>query len=89
METLEEFEGLRELIETKQYTRLRQELAEMNDADIASFLEQMDGEDMLKIFRILPKSMAADVFSYLEIENQSFAEYDDASTYLPSVRLAL
>ncbi|MBP3296428.1 MAG: magnesium transporter, partial [Lachnospiraceae bacterium] len=71
METLEEFEGLRELIETKQYTRLRQELADMNDADIASFLEQMDGEEMLKIFRILPKSMAADVFSYLEIENQS------------------
>ncbi|MBR1471904.1 MAG: magnesium transporter [Lachnospiraceae bacterium] len=68
---MEDFEELRELIETKQYTRLRQELADMNDADIASFLEQLDGEDMLKIFRILPKSMAADVFSYLEIENQS------------------
>ncbi|MBP5609318.1 MAG: magnesium transporter [Lachnospiraceae bacterium] len=67
---MEEFEELNELIETKQYTRLRQELAEMNDADIAAFLEQMDDEQMLKIFRILPKSMAADVFSYLEIENQ-------------------
>ena len=68
---IEEFEDLNELIETKQYTRLRQELAEMNDADIAAFLEQMDDEKMLKIFRILPKSMAADVFSYLEIDNQS------------------
>ena len=68
---IEEFEELNELIETKQYTRLRQELAEMNDADIAAFLEQMDDEKMLKIFRILPKSMAADVFSYLEIDNQS------------------
>ena len=68
---MEDFEELNELIETKQYTRLRQELAEMNDADIAAFLEHMDDEQMLKIFRILPKSMAADVFSYLEIEHQS------------------
>ncbi|MBR5420585.1 MAG: magnesium transporter [Lachnospiraceae bacterium] len=68
---MEEFEELNELIETKQYTRLRQELSEQNSADIASFLEQMDKEQMLKLFRILPKSMAADVFAYLEIENQS------------------
>ncbi|MBR3306416.1 MAG: magnesium transporter [Lachnospiraceae bacterium] len=68
---MEEFEELNRLIEQKQYTQLRQELAEMNDVDIAAFLEQMDRELMLKIFRILPKSMAADVFSYLEIDNQS------------------
>ncbi len=68
---MEDFSELNELIENRQYTRLRQELAEENSADIASFLEQMDKEQMLKIFRILPKSMAADVFSYLEIENQS------------------
>lgn len=61
---------LHELIETKQYTRLRQELAELNDADIAAFLEGLDEQDILKIFRILPKSMAADVFSYLELEYQ-------------------
>ena len=67
----EEFSLIKELIETKQYTKLRQEFAEMNDADIAAFLENIDEEEtMLKIFRILPKSMAADVFSYLEIENQ-------------------
>ena len=33
------FDELEELIKTKQYTRLRQTMAEMNDADIASFLE--------------------------------------------------
>ena len=62
---------LGKLIETKQYTSLRQELSEMNDADVAAFLETIDTEDCLKLFRILPKSMAADVFSYLEIENQT------------------
>jgi len=59
-----------ELVETKQYTVLRQELSELNYADIALFLEELDEENMLKIFRILPKSLAADVFSYLPIEEQ-------------------
>ena len=70
MERLQELEALKDLIETKQYTRLRQELAEINDADIAVFLEELEEEDMLKMFRILPKSMAADVFSYLPIDDQ-------------------
>lgn len=69
---MEELNELKELIETKQYTSLRQELAEMNDADIASFLESLEEEQLLKIFRILPKSLAADVFSYLDIDNQQF-----------------
>ena len=32
----------------------------------------MEEKDLLKMFRILPKSMAADVFSYLEVESQQF-----------------
>ena len=71
MDRKDEFRELYELADTKQYTRLRQELAEMNDADVATFLESMDEEESLKTFRILPKSMAADVFSYLEIEHQT------------------
>ncbi len=65
-----DFESFKELLENKQYTSLRQALTELNDADIAVILENLDEEDRLKVFRILPKSMAADVFSYLEIENQ-------------------
>ncbi|MBD5395861.1 MAG: magnesium transporter [Lachnospiraceae bacterium] len=63
---------IRELLETKQYTRLRQKVAEMNTADVAAIMEEMEEEELLKIFRILPKSMAADVFSYLEVDNQQF-----------------
>ncbi len=63
-------EELLKLIETRQYTTLRQELADLNEVDIADFLETLPEEDLLKIFRILPKSMAADVFSYLDIEEQ-------------------
>ncbi len=61
---------LRELVDTKQYTVLRQELSELNEADIASFLQELEDDEMLKIFRILPKSLAADVFSYLPIEEE-------------------
>ena len=66
----EEMEELKELLRTKQYTRLRQSMAEVNDADIAAFIESLDEGELLKVFRILPKSCAADVFSYLEVENQ-------------------
>ncbi|MCR5720283.1 MAG: magnesium transporter [Lachnospiraceae bacterium] len=61
---------VRELLETKQYTVLRQYVSQLNDADIAVCMESMEEEDMLKVFRLLPKDLAADVFSYLEIENQ-------------------
>ena len=65
-----DLDSIKELLENKQYTSLRQALSEINDADIAAILENLDEEDCLKVFRILPKSMAADVFSYLELENQ-------------------
>lgn len=71
-ELKENLEELKELLKTRQYTRLRQSLAEVNDADIAAFIESLDEAELLKVFRILPKSSAADVFSYLEVENQQF-----------------
>lgn len=72
MDEIKDFdlESIKELLENKQYTSLRQTLTELNDADVATILENLDEEDRLKVFRILPKSMAADVFSYLELENQ-------------------
>ncbi len=66
----EEMKELLQLLETKQYTRLRQFLGEMNDADIAALMEELEEQAMLKVFRILPKDLAADVFSYLEVESQ-------------------
>lgn len=61
---------IKELLTTRQYTSLRQKLAEMNEADVAILLENLPEEEMLKVFRILPKDLAADVFSYMEVDNQ-------------------
>lgn len=63
-------EEIRELLGKGQYTRLRQVIQELNDADIADYMEDMQEEEVIKIFRILPKDMAADVFAYLEIDRQ-------------------
>ncbi len=72
MDEIMELENIKELLDTKQYTRLRQRLAEMNEADIASTLEELEEKEQLKVFRILPKDMAADVFSYMDVEIQQF-----------------
>ncbi len=66
----EEMRELLELLDTKQYTKLRQFLGEMNDADIAALMEGLEEKALLKVFRILPKDLAADVFSYLEVDSQ-------------------
>lgn len=71
-EKLENENFLKELLESKQYTKLRQTAAGMNAADIAAIMGDMEDEDSLKIFRILPKSMAADVFANLEIDDQQY-----------------
>ena len=70
MERIKDLKELLVFLDTKQYTKLRQYLAELNEADIAALLEQLKGENMLKVFRILPKDLAADVFSYLDVDNQ-------------------
>ncbi len=70
MEENKDLELVKELLETKQYTKLRQMLSDKNSADIAVILEELPEEELLKIFRILPKNMAADVFSYLEVDHQ-------------------
>ena len=72
METRIELEELIRLLDAKQYTNLRQFLAELNEADIAVLMEELEAEAMLKVFRILPKDLAADVFSYLETDSQEF-----------------
>ena len=72
MEEIIELTKVRDLLENKQYTTLRQTLSEMNEADIAAVFEDLEDAEQLKLFRILPKDMAADVFSYLDPENQHY-----------------
>ena len=61
-----DMEQLLELVEQKQLRVLKERLCEMNEVDIASFLDELAPEQLIVVFRLLPKGLAADVFSYME-----------------------
>ncbi len=62
------------LIEDKQYRSLRDELLDINPADTAEILEEIMDEvsldEAIILFRMLPKDISVDVFSYLSIDDQ-------------------
>ena len=73
-ETMENFdldeliEELLQLVEEKKYRQLKAALLELNEVDIALFIEELEPDRTVVVFRMLPKSLAAEVFAELEIE---------------------
>ena len=65
-----DFEKLQELVAQKNASALKKELVEMNEYDIASFLSDIKDERLIKIFRLLPKDKATDVFVNLDEDVQ-------------------
>jgi magnesium transporter len=66
----EERDELLDMTEKKQYLKLRERLSEMNEVDIAELMEDLTPEQVLVIFRLLPKDLASEVFACLDIEYQ-------------------
>ena len=65
-----EIENLKELLENNNLKELKNTLIEMNEYDIAEFLEELDEGEMIKVFRLLPKTIATNTFVNLEDETQ-------------------
>lgn len=63
-------ERILELIEEKKYTLVKDALCDLEEADIAEILEQVDDKYLVKIFRLLPKSVAAEVFAHLDVDTE-------------------
>lgn len=61
-----EIEEIKNLLEKKQFNKLKEELREMNSADIPSLFEDLEKEQVIKLFRILSKEQAGEAFSYME-----------------------
>lgn len=74
-----------ELIEEKKFSKLRSMLDNMNPADIALILEEAEEKDLPVVFRILPKELAAEVFSYMESDMQQFLIEKFSDTELKTV----
>ncbi|MBQ5992029.1 MAG: magnesium transporter [Clostridia bacterium] len=58
------------LIESKKYGTLRDILITMNAADIAALFEDLEPEMLPRLFRLLPKELAADTFVEMESDSQ-------------------
>lgn len=56
--------------EARDYALLKQEFLSCNEVDIAQFLEPLSPMETLVVFRLLPKDMAAGVFSNLSPESR-------------------
>ncbi len=67
---MEKKEQILKLIEDKHFSEARMLLEDEHPADIAQLLDEMDSVQGCRTFRLLPKSLAAEVFSYLDSDNQ-------------------
>lgn len=66
-------ERILELINGKKYSEAREELLKLNSVDIATLLEEVDNKkSMLVLFRLLPKDIEIDVFSYMSNDMQQY-----------------
>ena len=60
-----------ELLNNKKYKDIKAIVKDMNEYDIATILDELEDENRLIFFRLLPKDMAADVFSFLDQDSQA------------------
>ena len=65
-----DMEHLTQLLKDRKLHEARELLSEQNEVDLAEILGELDEEELSIAFRILPKELAADTFSYLEPETQ-------------------
>jgi hypothetical protein len=77
---IENFENYLDLLHERRFLQLKQELAELYEQDIAEFLgEVSDDDDVLKIFRLLPKNMGAELEKRLNRLNSEIRNFESLS----------
>ena len=78
-------ERIEDLLKRKQYTVLRDLLADLEPADIASLFEDLDEDSIPLLFRLLPKEPAAEVFVELDPDAQEMLIRGFSNTELKEV----
>ena len=66
-----EKETMLRLLEQKSYRELREAAGELQPADLAEMLEEMDEKQRLLVFRLMKKDQAAEAFAYLDNDARS------------------
>lgn len=63
-------EKITQLLEKRKLAELREELQKIYPADLAVLLEDLDEKERLLVYRLLPKELAADTFSFMDSDLQ-------------------
>lgn len=63
-------ENILELIKTRRFVELKKALSSMHPADLIEVFEESSERDVLIVFRLLPKELAADVFVLMDGDNK-------------------
>ncbi len=69
-ENLDELRQILDLLEKHKYSSLRAILEYMNPADIATVFDEVKTKDIAILFRVLPKELAAETFTYIDSDMQ-------------------
>ena len=59
------------LVDAGKKAELRGAMNMLNEVDIAEYLETLENEKMLMVFRLLPKDISAEVFSYMDNDQRT------------------
>ncbi|NLA83315.1 MAG: magnesium transporter [Clostridiales bacterium] len=68
----EVIEFIEQGIEKGEFTKIREQIVKLNVVDIALILDELDEKAALIVFRLLPKELSVEVFSYLSKEQQQY-----------------
>ncbi len=78
-------EQMEELVEQRQWAKLRELLLPMEPADIAEILDELPEDRLPLLYRLLPKELAAEVFVEMEAEEQELLIKSFSDTELKEV----
>ena len=59
-------------IQEGKFSKIRELVIQLNVVDIAHLLDELDEEKTLIVFRLLPKEISVEVFSYMSKEQQQY-----------------
>ena len=63
-------EEMMRLVEARDFRALKEMLVQLPEADTADFMEELNREKTVVVFRMLPKEQATEVFAFLPVEKQ-------------------
>lgn len=63
-------EKILELLHQKNYVKIKSTLKDLYPADLASLLETLPPRDITLLFRLLPKELAAETFTFMDSDTQ-------------------